>query len=125
MGKWRTLLTLALLYSGTLAVCQDAAEPPCIAKDEVVYRPGVDDVKPPKLLKTSGRNTSDVRGSTQLELLVNSKGAICGIRILKTTNHESALKLAEHVAKTLEFAPATRNGQPVAVRFLMNFNVAP
>ena len=114
------------------ALGQDApkpAEEPCIAKDETIYRPGEDHVKPPQIRqeRKGPDNKGEIRPNSRvsLELIVNSSGDICEVRALNAPSREEARVVAEYVADNFRFKPATRNGKPVAVRFQVLFKFFP
>lgn len=61
-----------------------------------------------------------------LEMLVNSSGQVCSVRIVKSSDkssdQESARKIAQFISEKWKFNPAMRDGKPVAVAFQVNFN---
>jgi TonB family protein len=98
---------------------------PCLAKGEKIYRPGEDKVKPPDLSidRTEDESSKGLKVRAQLELVVNSKGHVCEVRVLRSDNHDAATQIADIVQKQWHFKPATRSGEPVSVRFPSNFTI--
>lgn len=96
----------------------------CIAQGELIYTPGEDNVKPPKLRVERAQmdHPSKVNSSVILEILLNPMGKICEVQALKAPDRDSARQFAENVADNFRFTPATRKGVPVAVRFKVVFN---
>lgn len=130
MTSWiRVVLPVIALISGcVLAVAQEqpAALGECVARGESIYHAEKDKVKPPKLeTKQAEQLPPQIRGNTWLELLVNSEGRLCGVHILKTTDHDAAVQIAAYVAKHWKFKPAIHDGKPVAIIFRSNFTQLP
>jgi hypothetical protein len=102
-----------------------SSDNPCIAKGETVYRPGEQKVVPPKLQQDREEDDSSKKFKVraQLELIVNSQGRICEIHILRSDNRDATKSIEEFVGKHWHFKPATRDGEPVAVRMQVNFNL--
>jgi len=118
------------LFAASLAAAQEGNPPkpePCLAPGETIYEPGVDHVKPPELIQQQRKGSSPdpSRRQVTLQLLLNSHGVVCEVRILRMTNVkvEAAKKLANNVAENSKFKPAVRYNKPVAVKMLMNFNL--
>jgi TonB family protein len=126
LGFSGSFVLFVVLVSSTPIAAQEnppAAKPPCIAADEPIYRPGADGVKPgqPQPDKNA-KNPPDIRGSMSLELLVNSEGRVCDVRIVNATDRLSAQKNANFILEHWTFKPATRQGKPVAVKLTMTLN---
>jgi len=125
-GKVLTSLRLAVLSA--LLVCSlhgvaQSPENPCIGKDEEIYIPGKDNVKLPQRQKDKkGGTPVEVKGNTQLELLVNAEGRICNVRVTKASDPLSANQISRYVAENWKFTPATGQDKPVAVRLTVNFS---
>lgn len=101
---------------------QTVPKTPCVAADEPIYRPGVDGVKPPQPQPVKdARNAPDIRAPFSLELLINSDGRVCDVRVLNARDQLSARKTAEYISEHWTFKPAMRQGKPVAVKFTTNF----
>jgi hypothetical protein len=96
----------------------------CIAQGELIYTPGEDYVKPPKLQIERAQidRPSKLNSPVVLEVLLNPIGKICEVRALKAPDRDSAKQFAENVVDNFRFTPATRKGSPVAVRFKVVFN---
>jgi hypothetical protein len=121
MRKVRFLRPLMWLEIGASAQSSDV---PCIEKGETVYRPGEQKVVPPQLQQDHADDSSKkVKVHAQLELLLSSEGRICEIHILHSDNRDAAQSIQDFVGKHWHFKPATRNGEPVAVRMQINFNL--
>ncbi len=129
MSLWRIAVTLfACLTPGlriTLALAQSDGAKPCLAQDEIIYMPGQEHVKAPKLRIERGSLEQPLRSSSRavFEVVINSVGTICEVRALKAPDRETAQKLAEHIADSFRFSPAIRKGKPVAARFRVIFHV--
>ena len=118
------------LFATSLAAAQEGNSPkhePCFAPGETIYEPGIDHVKPPELLQQQRKGSAPdpSRRQVTLQLLLNSQGVVCEVRILRMTSAkaEAAKQLANNVAQNSKFKPATRYNKPVAVKMLMNFNL--
>jgi hypothetical protein len=122
-------MLVVLPGSGLAQNGAQSTEQPCIAKDETIYTPGEDHVKLPALRREriGPDNKGRIRPNSHvaLELTVNASGDICEVRALKAPSREEATAVAEYVADSFRFKPATRNGKPVAVRFQVLFNFFP
>lgn len=68
-----------------------------------------------------------VEGETILELHVNEEGAVDSIAVETSSGYEAFDSSAVESARDLEFEPARRGDQPVAVRVLLpvQFNLPP
>jgi hypothetical protein len=100
-----------------------SAKPPCIAAGETVYQSGADGVKPPQPQPSKkDKSAPGIRGTFSLELLVNSEGRVCGARVFNARDRLSAEKSAQYISEHWTFKPATKQGKPVAVKFIMNWN---
>jgi hypothetical protein len=122
------ILVLTLLLARCLAGAQEsnlAKSEPCVAPGEKIYQPGIDHVKPPEFMSVPKKVSEppSTRRQVTLEVLLNSHGTICEVHIMRSTNVENSRKVAENVAQNSKFNPATRYGKPVAIKFLMNFNL--
>ncbi len=116
-------LSLALTMPVLLNAQSAETTKPCIAADETIYAPGVDGVTPPQPLKPATEKSKEapkIRGFQSFEMVVNSEGRVCNVKIVYTTNQESTKKLAWYIAENWVFKPAERNGKPVAVRLQLN-----
>jgi hypothetical protein len=102
-----------------------SSDSPCITKGETVYRPGEQKVLPPQLQQDRSEDDASrkLKVHAQLELMVNSRGKICEIHILRSDNRDAAESIKEFIDKHWHFKPATRGGEPVAVRVQVNFNL--
>jgi hypothetical protein len=120
-----TCTLLAVAFSAISVTAQEnqpPVKPPCIAADEPIYRPGVDGVKPPQPQPDkNAKGAPDMRGPFSVELLVNSEGHICEARVLNAKDPLPAAKAASYISEHWTFKPATREGKPVAVKFMINF----
>ena len=99
-----------------------STKPPCIQAGESVYQPGSDGVHPPQPTPNQNDKTApDIRGPFSIELLVNSAGRVCDARVLNAKDRLSAEKAAQYISEHWTFRPGTRQGKPVAVKFVMNW----
>jgi Gram-negative bacterial TonB protein C-terminal len=99
-----------------------AANTSCIAPDEYIYRPGTDGVTPPQTQPSKkDKGGPDLRSPFSLEVLINSEGHVCDTRVLSAKDSLSAEKAAKYISEHWTFKPATKQGKPVAVRFIINF----
>lgn len=113
----------ALLFSLVPAAQEDKNTNTCIAIGQPIYTPGVDGVNPPQP-PPPDKNAKDapkIRGAMSLELIVNSEGNVCSVKILGATDKNSAQQIAGYISQHWSFRPATKKGKPVAVKFTMNF----
>ena len=122
------ILILTLWLAGYAAAAEGgnpANSDPCVAPGEKIYQPGVDHVTPPKLIPApkKGSDPPSTPRQVTLEVLLNSQGTICNVHILRSTNVDNPRRVAEKVAQNFKFKPATRFDKPVAVKFLMNFDL--
>ena len=120
------VLVAVALSSVLLAAQEDQAttKPPCIAASDQIYRPGENGVKPPQppLPDKSAKSAPATRGPLSVELLVNSDGHVCEVRVLSAKDPSAAKTFTEYSSEHWIFKPATRQGKPVAVRFKLNWN---
>jgi Gram-negative bacterial TonB protein C-terminal len=117
-----------LLFAASLTTAQEGnptKSEPCVAPGETIYQPGTDHVKPPQLVAQQKKGSASAPSRTQvdLELLLNSQGAVCEVRIVRTSSVEVAKTVADNVAHNFKFKPATRYKKPVAVKMLMHFDL--
>jgi hypothetical protein len=56
-----------------------------------------------------------------LEVLVNSEGRVCTVRVLSADDPSHAQEFAAYIMTHCTFKPATRRGKPVAVKFPISF----
>jgi len=121
------ILVAVALSSVLLPAQQDQSreKPPCVAAGEPIYRPGENGVKPPQPLlpDKSAKSAPAVRGPLSVELLVNSDGHVCGVRVLSAKDPSAARAFTEYISEHWTFKPATRQGKPVAVKFRLNWNL--
>jgi hypothetical protein len=118
----RTLLIFALLVTVALAQDPKPSAMPCVADSETVYAPGERGIKPPQPLPSNkAKGAPEVQGQMSFELLVNSEGSVCEVKILQSKDRLSAYKVAKYIEDDWKFEPATKEGKPVAVRFRVNF----
>jgi len=115
------IIIIALALSSPLISQEAQPNKPCIAADEAVYKPGVDGVTPPQPLPDKSKSNVDIHGPMSLELVVNSEGHVCSVKVVSAKDQLSAKKVADHIAEHWTFKPATRQGKPVAVGFTTNF----
>jgi len=95
---------------------------PCVAASETVYAPGEGGIRPPQPLPSNkAKGVPEGQGHMSFELLVNSEGSVCEVKILQAKDRLSAYKVAKYVEDDWKFEPATKEGEPVAVRFRVNF----
>jgi hypothetical protein len=119
----KTLLIFLLLVLSLLAAAQEAQSSiPCIATDETIYKPGVDGVKPPQPQPDKSKKSPDIRSPMSFELLVNSQGHVCSVKVVSARDQVSAKRVADYIAEHWSFKPATRQSKPVAVSFNTNLN---
>ncbi len=108
-----------------VAATAQPKEPPCLAKGGRIYRPGQKKVMPPLLtVDQAGREAADAPTARAiLELVVNPKGKVCEVHVLRTDDRSADKSIEEYVSKHWHFTPATRDGRPVAIRMQVNFNL--
>jgi TonB family protein len=58
-----------------------------------------------------------------LELLINVEGRVCETRVVNASDRLAAQKTAKFITEHWTFKPATEQGNAVAVRFTMRFNM--
>jgi TonB family protein len=126
MKESRIMRIVLILLSLALPVASQegpaTSKPPCLASDETVYSMG-GDVKPPQPQPDKkAKNPPEIHGSMLLEVLVNSEGRVCNVRIVNATDRLSAQKNANFIQDHWTFKPATKQGKAVAVKFQMTFN---
>ena len=125
MKMLRRLAAIMLPIVALVTLSGHAQTPnqPCLANGEKVYRPGEDKVNPPELSidRTDNESSEGSKVRAQIELIVNSKGKICEIRVLRSDNPAGATKIGDIIRERWHFKPATRSGEPVAARFPFNF----
>jgi hypothetical protein len=120
--------SLRLAFLSVLLICSlnGTAQSPenlCISKDEEIYTPDKDNVKPPQLQKDKKRTPPvEIKENTQLELLVNAEGRICNVRVAEASDPLLANQLSQYVAEHWRFKSATRQDKPVAVKLTVNFS---
>jgi len=111
---------LILLSFALPALSQESpqtSKPSCIAADVPIYSAGevkLPHQRPSEIRKAA--NMPDIRGSMTLELLVNSEGRVCNVRILQAFDRLSAQTLANFLVEHGTLKPATRQGKPVAFK---------
>ena len=119
------VVCLAFLFALPMAGGQEETKPadhPCIAKDEPVYGPGDKKVKPPKMdVWPAEEQPEGLKGKVVLEVLVNSEGRVCNVRLLQADDKTAGVKAAKHVADHWKFKAATLDGKAVAVRITVVF----
>lgn len=116
------------LFVASFVAAQEGNPPkpePCVAAGETIYQPGIDHVEPPELIpqKKKGSALGPSRTQVTLQVLLNSQGIVCDVRISRTTDAEAAKTIANDVAQNFKFKPATRYKKPVAVKMTMNFDL--
>jgi hypothetical protein len=118
------IVIFASVFVLPLPTLAQEAQPskPCIAADEPIYKPGIDGVKPPQpKVDKNSKDAPESRGPFSLQLVVNSEGHVCSVRVLNAKDRVSAKNAADYIAQHWTFKPATREGKPVAVSFTANF----
>ena len=115
MKKWPIALVCMLFALSSLA-----------AKTTKYERVG-GDVKPPKVLRTvfpkypREAREARVTGIVVIEAKINNKGGIDGVSVLKGLGYGLDEAAADAV-RQWAFAPATKDGKPVAVIFEVPIN---
>lgn len=116
------ILRIILILVLPVASQENPTRPPCVAPDETIYGMG-GDVKPPQPQPDKkAKNPPEIQGSMLLEVLVNSGGRVCSVRIVNATDRLSAQKNANFIQDHWTFKPATKQGKAVAVKLQMTFN---
>ena len=84
----------------------------------MIYSPGDARVKSPKLLIEPAplERPPKVRSRVVFEVLVNSRGRICDVHIIKAQDRQTALRVGHYVGDNFHFTPARLKGKPVAAR---------
>ena len=126
MFNLRFAAYLALGLASALAVGQDSGQTVsgCLAKDEVVHKPGEKNLKPPKLdIYPAEQMPEGVLGSFALEVLVNSKGRVCDVHLVKASDAAAGTRVTKHIAQHWKFKPATLDGKAVTVAITVNLNL--
>lgn len=120
------LAPLAILTCLSMLSAQEnptSANAPCIAPDAIVYLPGPGDgVKPPLPDSRAKGARLSLRSSVSLEVLLNSEGRVCNVRVLSANDKLSAEKARRDIFKNWRFKPATKDGKPVAVKLTINLS---
>jgi len=101
------------------SLAQSTAQSPASPDDEAVYDIGPD-VTPPKVIKQVNPRYSTTKGvravgSVIIALVVSSKGLPKNPRVVKGIDTDLDQSAVDAV-KEWRFAPAQKNGMPVAVR---------
>lgn len=126
-GSGSALISLLILAGLSFAGAQDTSPPSCLQDGDTISRPGENHVKPPQLVSRAGdaahAHDKNSRVQLSLELVLNSEGRICETRILRASDAGIAKRVADNVRNSFKFKPATLDGKPVAVRFVMNFDL--
>ena len=116
-----TIFASVLLSLPTLAQ-EPQQSKPCIAIDERIYQPGIDGVKPPQPQPDKdAKDAPKLRGQASLQLVVGAEGHVCSAKVIAASDQASAQETAKYIAQHWTFKSATKDGNPVAVTFRMNF----
>lgn len=94
--------------------------------EEPVYRVG-GDVKIPQLIFTPAplhAGPADVSVDAVVSMIVTSKGDLANIKVMSPLSDEQEARAIE-AARMYRFKPATKSGQPVSVRILVEVDFEP
>jgi hypothetical protein len=125
MTKPLNIATYALLGLGSfLAQAQTHNSAECVSQGETIYTVGEDHVKPPnvQVVNSVGHPLPKITSSVLCEVLINSKGRICDIRIVKAPDRQTARQVGVYIGETFRFTPATRAGKSVAAKVPIVFD---
>lgn len=119
MTKPFNVATYVLLGLGSfLAQAQTHNSSVCLAQGAAIYTVGEDHVKPPKIhnLHVVGVELPTITSNVICEVLINSEGRICNVRIIKAPDRQTAFQVGNYIGENFRFTPATREGKSVAAR---------
>jgi hypothetical protein len=96
----------------------------CVSQGEAIYTVGEDHVKPPKLhIEQSERvRLPKITSNVICEVLINSEGRICDIRIIKAPDRQTARQVGMYIGENFRFTAATREGKSVAAKVPIVFD---
>jgi TonB family protein len=115
--------TLALLLGAHVLLAQDAPQPP----SEVVYdhqAPGMTHPTPvyqPNPEYADRPRRKKIQGNVMLSMIVNADGTVRDPQVTQSLDKDLDKKALECVKKW-KFQPATKDGQPVAMRVVVEVN---
>lgn len=119
--------TYVLLGLGSLlAQAQTHNSSACVAQGAAIYTVGEDHVKPPKVhnLHVVGVELPTITSNVICEVLINSVGRICDVRIIKAPDRQTAFQVGKYIGENFRFTPATREGKSVAARVPIVFDTS-
>ena len=119
------VLWLACFGSLAWAAGQESpAAAPCIDASDQIYTMSNDHIKPPLPVSTPKPDRKLSKAQFTLELVVNSEGAVCSVRVLQVIgapDGRDAEELAAFIPGHWKFKPGTHKEKPVAFKFVTNF----
>jgi len=125
MTKPFRVATYFLLGLGSfLAQAQTRDLAVCVSQGETIYTVGGDHVEPPKIhnLHVEGVELPKTTSNVICEVLINSKGRICDIRIIKAPDRQTAFQVGRYIGENFRFAPVTHEGKSVAAKVRIVFD---
>jgi hypothetical protein len=125
MTKVFNVATYVLLGWGSLlAQAQNHNSAECVSQGAAIYTVGEDHVKPPKIhiVHSERERLPATTSSVICEVLINSEGRICDIRIIKAPDRQTARQVGMYIGENLRFSAATREGKSVAAKVPIVFD---
>ena len=115
---------IAVLTIATVG--QTGGSQECVAQGALIYSPGQDHVKAPRLevMHPLSGKPANPASRVVFDVVINSAGRICEIHVVNAPDHETARRFGHYVGDNFRFSPAMRQGKPVAARFRIVFDAA-
>ena len=122
--KYRIVMWASVVAAVTLPTVSQTDDPHvCLAQGATIYSPAEDHIKTPKFQIVQGlEKPMKVSSPAVFDVLINPRGRICDIHVIKAPDRETARQLGHYIGDYFRFNPATREGKPVAARVRVVFD---